>query len=191
MSPIPEPHHSGATLRHRLAQRDLAASHAIAQDLPHPRWFTVPLGALSLSANYGLIWFAIAALPWLCGATDGARTFAIVGGSVLGTEILTFVVKTVVDRQRPPVADPRTKARIPLPRSQSFPSSHASMGVAGLLTMGALYPVWIPALAALVVVLAFSRVYLGVHYLADVLAGAAFGALLGALSVALSMAVGR
>ena len=42
------------------------------------------------------------------------------------------------------------------------------MAVVGTFTLGMLYPQWIPALVALMLVLCFSRVYLGVHYLGDV-----------------------
>jgi undecaprenyl-diphosphatase len=185
MPPIPEPRHSATTLRRRLERRDLAASRVIAESLPHPRWFTMPLGLLSLSANYGFLWFAIAAVPWACDAPRALRTFILAAGSVLGAEIVTGIVKRRIGRQRPPVADPEATQQIPLPHSHSFPSSHASMGMAGLLTMGWLYPGWLPALATLVAVLAFSRVYLGVHYVADVLAGLVFGTLLGAVFVAL------
>lgn len=185
MPPIPEPRHSATTLRRRLERRDLAASRVIAEGLPHPRWFTMPLGLLSLSANYGFLWFAIAAVPWASDAPRAPRTFILAAGSVLGTEIVTGIVKRRTGRQRPPVADPAATQHIPLPHSHSFPSSHASMGMAGLLTMGWLYPGWVPLLATLVAALAFSRVYLGVHYVADVLAGLVFGTLLGAVFVAL------
>jgi undecaprenyl-diphosphatase len=140
-------------------------------------------GALSLSANYGLLWFGIAAVPWLAGAAHGARTFVFVAGSVLATEWITYGVKVVFGRRRPAAVDSTLGGHIPLPRSHSFPSSHASMGMAGLLTMGSLYPAWLPALALLTAALCFSRVYMGVHYLLDVLAGVALGSVLGVLFV--------
>jgi membrane-associated phospholipid phosphatase len=53
------------------------------------------------------------------------------------------------------------------------------MGMVGLLAMSHLYSAWWPALAVLVLLLAFSRVYLAVHYLSDALVGLALGAVLG------------
>jgi undecaprenyl-diphosphatase len=53
------------------------------------------------------------------------------------------------------------------------------MAVVGTFTVGAMYPDSIPVLVALAAVLGFSRVYLGVHYLGDVLGGLLFGLLLG------------
>ena len=61
--------------------------------------------------------------------------------------------------------------------------------MAGLLTMGSLYPAWLPALALLTALLCFSRVYLGVHYLLDVLAGVALGSVLGVVFVLLFRAL--
>jgi len=76
-----------------------------------------------------------------------AVAFVFVAGSVLLTEWITYAVKLVFARRRPAQVDPSLGGHIPLPRSHSFPSSHASMGMVGLLTMGSLYPGSIPALA--------------------------------------------
>jgi membrane-associated phospholipid phosphatase len=176
------------TWRDRLLRRDGAATEAIAR-LPHPRWVTIPYGVLSLSANYGVVWFAIAAVPWLAGAAHGPRTFVFVAGSVLVTEWVTFAVKLVFTRSRPAAVDPTLGGHIPLPRSHSFPSSHASMGMAGMITVSSLYPVWLPGLALLTALLCFSRIYLGVHYVLDVLVGIVLGGVLGFLFVLLFRAL--
>jgi membrane-associated phospholipid phosphatase len=174
----------GPALRARLSTLDRAASRAIAGRWPHPAWLTVPIGAVSVTANYGLLWFLAAAIPWLAGAPRPLARFAYVAGAVFGAEVLTWLAKQAVGRRRPTADDPTQEAHIPLPRSHSFPSSHASMAVAALCTLGSLYPRWLPAVAVVAVLLAFSRVYLAVHYLADVLAGLAFGTLLGLVFIA-------
>lgn len=165
----------------RLVVWDRSASRRVAVGWPHPRWVVLPLAAVSLTANYGILWLVLAALPWALGTQRGPLCFVYVAGAVLGAQVVTFGLKAVVQRRRPPEREPGPAQVIPLPRSGSFPSSHASMGMTGLLTMGALYPRWWAPLAVLVAVLAFSRVYLRVHYLADVLAGLVLGTALGLL----------
>jgi len=169
----------------RLDRLDRALSRRAAIDWPHPRWFTLPLSALSLAANYGILWYGVALLPWVLGEPRPLARALYVAVPVTLVEATGFVIKRVVARPRPPLADPSQPRQIPLPYSKSFPSSHASMGVVGTFAVGALYPAAIPALILLTLVLCFSRVYLGVHYLGDVLGGLAYGLLFGALWFAL------
>ncbi len=167
----------------RLARLDRVLSRRAAVGWPHPRWFTLPLSGLSLTANYGILWYAIALLPWLFGEPEPVRTALYVAVPVTLVEMTGYLVKLAVARPRPPVAEPDLPVQIPLPYSKSFPSSHASMSVVGLLTVSALYPWALPWVVALAAALCFSRVYLGVHYLGDVLGGVFYGALVGALWV--------
>ena len=169
----------------RLDRLDRDFSRRAAIGWPHPRWFTLPLGALSLTANYGILWYVVAVLPWLFGEPRPLAKALYVALPVTVVEALGFVVKRFVARPRPPIADPSQPKQIPLPFSKSFPSSHASMAVVGTFTVGTLYPAAVPALVALTLVLCLSRVYLGVHYLGDVLGGLAFGLLFGAAWVLL------
>lgn len=171
----------------RLIDWDTRVSQVVAVDWPHPRWVRQPLGAFSLTANYGILWFALAGLAALVSAEHRAARFAFVAGAVLGAEVLTYLVKIVFNRRRPPERDPDSPQHIPLPLSPSFPSSHGSMGAIGAFTMSLLYPHWGPAFVAITLALAFSRVYLRVHYLLDVVAGLVLGS---ALGLALVVAVG-
>ena len=175
------PHHAPG----RLDRLDRGLSRHAALAWPHPRWFTLPLGALSLAANYGVLWYALALVPWLLGQPQPLLRALYVAVPVTAVEATGYGIKRFVARPRPPVADPSQPRQIPLPASKSFPSSHASMAMVGTLTVTALYPAALPWLVAMAAILCFSRVYLGVHYLGDVLGGVAYGLVFGAAWVLL------
>ncbi len=74
--------------------------------------------------------------------------------------------------------------------SFSFPSSHATNNFALAAALSYHYPRWAWAFGGMAAAVAYSRVYLGVHYPGDALAGAALGVAVGALAVA-AMEVAR
>ena len=88
------------------------------------------------------------------------------------------MLKAIVDRSRPPEAI-GFDALVGVPASPSFPSGHAmtAFAVAGAVALLAPRLRW-PVLG-LAAVIAFSRVYLGVHFWIDVLAGAVLGLAVG------------
>jgi membrane-associated phospholipid phosphatase len=169
----------------RLDALDRSVSRRIAITLPHPPALARPLGLLSRSANHGILWYGLALLPWLAGHPRPVAAYLYVAVPVTLVEVIGFGIKSVVRRRRPTVADPALPAQIRLPITPSFPSSHASMAVVGTMTMSALYPWWLPALLVLTAVLSFSRVYLGVHYLGDIVGGLAWGLVFGLLTLLL------
>ena len=97
------------------------------------------------------------------------------------------VFKELFDRARPPVSG--IDAVGVIPASASFPSGHAATAFAAAVAVGAFYPRLRRPLLGLAAVVALSRVYLGVHYASDVLAGTALGVALGLASVWLVRAV--
>ena len=109
--------------------------------------------------------------------------------AVFFAEWTEYIVKHAVARTRPCHALQGIRLIVACPSSYSMPSGHALSSFAFALplfylTRGYIALAWRlypPALASMV---AFSRIYLGVHYPTDVLAGALLGALIGlALSV--------
>lgn len=101
------------------------------------------------------------------------------GGLLIGNGIVMYVLKNLFLRPRPTEA-----VRLVFARGYSFPSGH-SMGAAIILGMIAfLLVLYLPRqknrplnafLLLWTVLTGFSRIYLGVHYFSDVLAGLSFG----------------
>jgi undecaprenyl-diphosphatase len=88
---------------------------------------------------------------------------------------LVTLLKGVFDRPRPPVGHPEIHPLVALPASGSMPSGHAASAFAAAVAVGLVHPRLRWPLLVLAGLIALSRVWLGVHYLTDVLAGAALG----------------
>jgi len=132
-------------------------------------------GFSRLGEHAGL-WLAIGGAGW---AIDARRrpAWRRATATVAGAYALNTAVKLLVRRPRPQLPD--LPPLLATPTQLSFPSAHATSGFAGALVYSRL---GLPAapLYVLAAALAYSRVYLGVHYPSDVLGGAAFGTALAA-----------
>jgi membrane-associated phospholipid phosphatase len=91
---------------------------------------------------------------------------------------INAVIKELVDRHRPPLSMD-LDALVALPGSPSFPSGHAMSAFAVAAAIAVLAPRTRWAVLGVAAAIAFSRVYLGVHFWIDVLAGAALGIAIG------------
>jgi len=96
---------------------------------------------------------------------------------------LNAALKPLVDRSRPPEAI-GLDALVGVPGSASFPSGHAMTAFATAGAVAVLAPRLRWPMVAVAAVIAFSRVYLGLHFWFDVLAGAALGMVVALLASA-------
>ncbi|MET0603868.1 MAG: phosphatase PAP2 family protein [Baekduia sp.] len=101
------------------------------------------------------------------------RALAAVGAAY----VANVAVKQVVRRPRPVFED--LPQLIGTPTQLSFPSSHATSSFAAARAYAPLLGAAGPAVYPLAAAMAATRVYLGVHYPSDILAGALLGTLVG------------
>lgn len=102
-----------------------------------------------------------------------------IAASIGLASLITGVLKEAVDRLRPPLGMGDLTVLGSLPGSQSFPSGHAATAFAAAVALAILVPRLRVAAIVLAALVGVSRVYLGVHYWFDVIAGAALGCVLG------------
>jgi undecaprenyl-diphosphatase len=122
----------------------------------------------------GLVLAVLWRRPWF---------FVALVTATLAADGLSYVLRQLIGRDRPPLvyADPRPLVAVP--QTGAFPSGHsASAFAAATVIAWSSRRLAVPAYV-LAVLVAWSRVYVGVHWPLDVLGGAALGVLVGTLVV--------
>ena len=134
--------------------------------------------ALTTLGNSGLVWIILAGVLMFMPKYRKAGA-AVMAGLVLEVICCNLVLKPLVARVRPCDVNTAVQLLIARPGDFSFPSGHTG---ASFAATAALYCsrswIWIPSLM-LAVLIAFSRLYLYVHYPTDVLAGMLLGVMAG------------
>jgi membrane-associated phospholipid phosphatase len=172
----------------RIGRLDRAAYEAVAE-MPTPQ-LDSPLRRISDFANFSKPWLLVAGGLALFGGAHGRRA-ALTGLAAIG--LTSFVInqpmKLAGNRRRPG----RTRLGVPesrwirMPSSTSFPSGHSASAAAFAASVGRVLPGLRLPLRAVAVLVAFSRVYTGVHYPGDVVVGAIIGSLLGRATAAVAL----
>ncbi|MCU0914211.1 MAG: phosphatase PAP2 family protein [Planctomycetes bacterium] len=108
------------------------------------------------------------------------RMLGLLGAATVGGLLASLLLKNLFARPRPEFASAATHVV-----TSSFPSGHSMLSAVVYLTLGALlartstrlrYKLYFVTVALLITILVgLSRIYLGVHYPTDVLAGWSFG----------------
>lgn len=144
-------------------------------------WIVRVLGVVSRLGD-GWTWTAIIALlPWLGGPLGASASVRMIGVFVVDLAIY-LIVKRWIARPRPFQACTDFRACTRSLDEHSFPSGHTLHAVAFSLVLSVYYPPAAFVLWPFTVLLALSRVVLGVHYPSDVIVGALIGGLVAAAS---------
>jgi undecaprenyl-diphosphatase len=127
---------------------------------------------LTYAGSYGAVWLGIGLLVAIVSGRRAVFLWTL-AAFVLG-EASSTLLKAAIPRARPHV-----DALVSLPGTHSFPSGHATVSFACATVLGAALPRLRVPFYLLAALISWSRVYVGVHYPVDVLAGAVLGTALG------------
>ena len=130
--------------------------------------------AFTVAGTAGALWGFVAAAAFLLTGLEPSRLL-IPWVAIAASWTAAEGAKYLFNRTRPFLWDTEIAPLIRTPSSSSFPSGHSATAAAGALTLSVLYPPLTPALVLAALLVVLSRVYLGVHFPFDVLAGVFIG----------------
>jgi membrane-associated phospholipid phosphatase len=140
-------------------------------------WLVSVFKVVTWAGNSAVLIVVVGALAVLFVRRGRVNDAAVLIAALGGAGVINALLKLVFQRPRPELAYIHLE-------TYSFPSGHAAVATATFTTLafvlgrrsGGRRTIAIAAAAAaLIALVGFSRLYLGVHYLSDVLAGTSFG----------------
>lgn len=158
-----------------LLSIDKAILSFLSVNLKNP-FFDLLMPFVSLINNHGEVWIAISIILMINKNTAVRRLgITMLIGVAMGALVGEAGLKNLIGRERPIGDEFNFNFIIPKPTSYSFPSGHTTSSFAAFgvcLFKKAKYRWWVLGLSSLI---AFSRLYLHVHYPSDILGGIALG----------------
>ncbi len=141
-------------------------------------YYLTNLGGATFTISTSLFVWAFCAPPWSTAGAQAAVSLAV-------SHIPVAIAKKLYPRIRPYLALPDTNTfRNPL-SDHSFPSGHTTAAFSVAIPFITAIPELLPLFLSLSIIVGFSRIYLGLHYPSDVLAGVAIGTSVATMTVAI------
>ena len=135
---------------------------------------------ITFLGDAGLIWLLLTVV--LLFLPKHRRTgILLLTGLAFGALVGNLALKPLFFRARPCWLDPTVRLLISVPRDYSFPSGHTRASVIAATVLTAIDRRFGYAAIPLAALIAFSRLYLFVHFSSDVLASVILGLLIGYL----------
>lgn len=152
-------------------------------------WLDPLFVGLTYAGTHGLLWVGLGVAaavalrrPWVA---------VLVPVAVLLADLSASGLKHATDRRRPEDALGGIDVLVTTPSTPAFPSGHAATSFAAAVVLSVAVPTLAPVFVALAALVAFSRLYVGVHFPLDVLAGATLGAAVATALLLLSRSLRR
>lgn len=141
--------------------------------------------SVSWVGNMGSIWIVIAIL-FILSKKHKTTGFIMIISLVLCVLIGNIALKHLVARIRPCYVHPEIVLLIPRPSDFSFPSGHTMSSFAAATVIILSDKRWGKMAIAMALLIAFSRLYLYVHYPSDIVGGILLGVTIAFISVKIS-----
>ena len=136
-------------------------------------WLNPIFEGITYAGTQGLIWVVFAAILALSWRRPSVLVLVVLSAVV--ADLTSYGLRAAIPRDRPPLRYPDPEPLVRVPGTNSLPSGHAATSFACAVVLAWLWPRFAVPLFALAALIAFSRVYVGVHYPLDVLGGALLG----------------
>jgi undecaprenyl-diphosphatase len=113
---------------------------------------------------------------------EGLIAFAVAAAAVALSDAVGYrVLKPLIGRERPCVELTDVRLLVSMTTAYAMPSLHAANAFAFTTAIHRYFPATGPVLFPIAVLIAFSRIYVGVHWPGDILVGIVFGAVCAAV----------
>lgn len=158
-----------------------------------PSWFTEAVRDVTALGSFSVLGLLVIGVVLHLLFTGSVRNGVLIAVSVVGGTVISTALKALFDRPRPQLTG------VAEVFTSSFPSGHATVSAVVFLTLGVLLAeraktlpariLYLAGAALLTISVGLSRLYLGVHFPTDVLAGWSLGAAWAILCLAIARAL--
>lgn len=167
------------TLIQKIKETDIKVSY-IFPKLYHHKFLCKTMTLITGVGDFGMIWLFLIFILSLNNKTQ-LLAQKMLAALLLSTIISQVIIKSIVKRKRPCQTYSNIKMLIAIPSDYSFPSGHTASSFACATAICFFFPKTGILFILFAFLISFSRLFLFVHYLSDVIFGIILGILVGIL----------